>query len=95
MEEYCVKFGLDFSLLRNYYFSKDEEYLQQVIGRIFNDHVQPVTRHINLSLPDTRLRRDFDILEQIGKGGFGIVYKVRHRLDKNIYAIKQMPIDLT
>ena len=55
-----------------------------------NDNVQPVTRNINLSLPETRLRRDFDILEKIGKGGFGVVYKVQHRLDKNIYAIKQL-----
>ena len=31
-------------------------------------------------------------LEEIGRGGFGIVYKARHRLDGNIYAIKKIKL---
>ena len=35
---------------------------------------------------------DYDVLKQIGKGAYGIVYKVRHRADKAIYALKTIEI---
>ena len=35
---------------------------------------------------------DYDILKQIGKGAYGIVYKVRHRADKSVYALKTIDI---
>lgn len=93
MKQYCTKLNIDFAPFQHYYLSKDEQYVQQVISHILNDKVHPA-RNIKFTLPETRLRRDFDVLEKIGKGGFGVVYKVQHRLDKNIYAVKQMPIDL-
>ena len=40
-----------------------------------------------------RLDTDFENLEKIGEGGFGIVLKGTHKIDKDIYAIKI--IDLT
>ena len=43
-------------------------------------HVEKTSRYAN----------DFEQLEEIGRGGFGIVYKARHRLDGNIYAIKKI-----
>ena len=49
-------------------------------GAAFLENVNQISRYAN----------DFDQLETIGRGGFGIVYKARHKLDGNIYAIKMI-----
>ena len=46
------------------------------------DHVNKTSRYAN----------DFEELEELGRGGFGIVSKARHRLDGNIYAIKKIKL---
>lgn len=38
----------------------------------------------------TRYLNEFVEVEQIGKGGFGFVYKARNRLDNNEYAVKKV-----
>ena len=44
-------------------------------------------------VPQTsRYAADFEELGQIGEGGFGKVYKARHKLDGNIYAIKKIKL---
>ena len=53
-----------------------------VAGGGFLDHVNQISRYAN----------DFDEIEEIGKGGFGIVYKAQHKLDGNIYAIKKIKL---
>jgi len=40
----------------------------------------------------SRYAKDFKELEEIGRGGFGIVYKAQHKLDGNIYAIKKIKL---
>lgn len=40
----------------------------------------------------SRYRDDFEVREQLGRGGFGFVYKARNRLDGLLYAIKVIPI---
>ena len=40
----------------------------------------------------SRLDTDFDNLEKIGQGGFGVVLKGRHKIDQDIYAIKIIDI---
>ncbi len=40
----------------------------------------------------SRYKNDFTELEEIGRGGFGIVYKALHKLDGNTYAIKKIAL---
>eukprot|EP01083_Nonionella_stella_P024982 68803_1 len=40
--------------------------------------------------PSSRYLADFDEIGQLGSGGFGVVVKVRNRLDGQIYAIKKI-----
>lgn len=44
------------------------------------------------SLLDNRYRREFEELSVLGRGGYGVVYHVRHRLDSQIYAVKKVPL---
>ena len=43
--------------------------------------------HVNKT---SRYKTDFEQIKEIGRGGFGIVCKARHKLDGNIYAIKKI-----
>ncbi|KAH9834307.1 Protein tyrosine kinase [Teratosphaeria destructans] len=43
-------------------------------------------------LEPSRYLRDFDELGILGKGGYGTVYHVKHRLDNIEYAVKKIPI---
>ncbi|KXT00507.1 hypothetical protein AC578_4058 [Pseudocercospora eumusae] len=44
------------------------------------------------SMLPSRYEHDFDEIGVLGRGGFGEVYQVRHKLDNNIYAVKKIPI---
>lgn len=39
---------------------------------------------------DARFKNDFEDIEEIGSGGFGQVFKARHRIDGKMYAIKRV-----
>lgn len=40
----------------------------------------------------SRYREEFEELGILGRGGYGIVYQCRHRLDGNEYAVKKVPV---
>ncbi|KAK5011948.1 hypothetical protein LTR39_004387, partial [Cryomyces antarcticus] len=40
----------------------------------------------------TRYGRDFVELDLLGKGGYGKVYRVNHKLDGRQYAVKKIPL---
>lgn len=40
----------------------------------------------------TRFTQDFEELGVLGKGGYGIVYQCRHKLDGVVYAVKKVPV---
>ncbi|GAB1301339.1 Interferon-induced, double-stranded RNA-activated protein kinase [Apodemus speciosus] len=44
----------------------------------------------NLHTVDARFNTDFKDIEEIGSGGFGQVFKARHRIDGKTYAIKRV-----
>lgn len=37
-----------------------------------------------------RLSQSFDVITELGEGGFGCVYKVKHKFDGKIYAVKKV-----
>ena len=45
-------------------------------------------------LEDGRCQRSYQIQSKLGRGEFGTVYKARHILDEQIYAIKMIPFNL-
>ncbi|KAK4987382.1 hypothetical protein LTR66_007605 [Elasticomyces elasticus] len=45
-------------------------------------------------LDSTRYQRDFHELGMLGKGGYGSVYRVAHKLDGLQYAVKKIPLSI-
>ncbi len=49
---------------------------------------------ISRYLETGRFKNKFETICEVGRGGFGTVYKVRYLLDNNIYAIKKVKLHL-
>ena len=43
-------------------------------------------------LNDDSVEKQYKVIEKLGDGGFGAVFKVQHKFDKNFYAIKIIPL---
>lgn len=41
----------------------------------------------------SRVGREYEVLEELGHGGFGTVYKVRNRVDSRLYALKKVKLN--
>lgn len=50
--------------------------------------------YIKRFLENKRFMTKFEVQNILGKGGFGIVYKVKYLLDNNVYAIKKVKLHL-
>ena len=44
------------------------------------------------TLEDVRSKTDFEVLDTLGEGGFGVAYRVRNKVDSNLYAMKKVLI---
>ena len=49
-------------------------------------------RNILPSILRSRYHDDFEEMGILGRGGYGMVYHVRHRLDNQMYAVKKVPL---
>lgn len=54
-----------------------------------NENVQPVQKKINEF--KSHYLQHFQSICCLGKGGFGVVFKARNKLDDGKYAIKRIP----
>ena len=70
---------------------KEEEKLSDAIGDISRVSM-PLTPLEKMGEATSRYENDFEELDKIGEGGFGEVFKARHRIDGNIYAIKKIKL---
>lgn len=75
----------------------DEDYLEQSINEdgdnnrdsIFTGMLDSQSRGVGGS----RYTSEFDEISQIGRGGYGQVYKCRNRLDGRVYAVKKCTVE--
>ncbi|CDW72224.1 protein kinase domain containing protein [Stylonychia lemnae] len=57
-------------------------------------HYEQTQALISKFLENGRFKRQFVTMDELGRGGFGVVYKVKYALDDNIYAIKKIKLHL-
>ena len=74
----------DQNALIRYQYSQKQNILEVPVNGIPRKKLLEETPNI------PRFRMDFKIIETLGKGGFGQVFKAQHNVDGNIYAIKQV-----
>lgn len=69
---------------------------RQLIRNQSESEVIFVERHVEVPVPNedpqefqSRYLTDFDTLQCLGKGGFGVVFEVKQKIDECHYAIKR------
>ena len=69
---------------------------KQACNVAWKDHLETICNDKSegegLGHEGSRITQDYDILEVVGKGGFGKVYKVRNNIDRRIYAVKTIKL---
>lgn len=81
----------EFEVMRNRY----QKALYQLVGVAKGSDIPKTIQYMvpsNNKALDSRYSREFTELAFLGGGGFGQVYKARHRLDGNEYAVKKICI---
>ncbi|XP_008545915.1 eukaryotic translation initiation factor 2-alpha kinase 1 [Microplitis demolitor] len=68
----------------------------QVLYQLLNERlpISDIIKNPSISVSQPRYHSDFVELKFIASGGFGTVYKVRHRLDDHEYAVKKVCVTL-
>lgn len=60
------------------------------LTRQFSDTLSQ--RNVDSAILRSRYHDDFEEIGMLGRGGYGMVYHVRHRLDNQVYAVKKVPL---
>ncbi|XP_057326424.1 probable serine/threonine-protein kinase DDB_G0268642 [Microplitis mediator] len=68
----------------------------QVLHKLLNERLPicDIIKNPSISVSQPRYHSDFVELKFIASGGFGTVYKVRHKLDDHEYAVKKVCVTL-
>lgn len=69
-----------------------QEYPSMQLTRAFTNTLGQRSLSPSSSILQARYHHDFEELNMLGRGGYGVVYHVRHRLDNQAYAIKKVPL---
>nr|XP_031323244.1 interferon-induced, double-stranded RNA-activated protein kinase [Camelus dromedarius] len=72
------------------HFRNNSRKVQRFLAPTFDS---PVKKEENQYSVDSRFVSDFTEVEPIGSGGFGQVFKAKHRIDKKTYVIKRVKYD--
>ncbi|XP_006215625.1 interferon-induced, double-stranded RNA-activated protein kinase isoform X1 [Vicugna pacos] len=72
------------------HFRNNSRKVQRFLAPTFDS---PVKKEENQYSMDPRFVSDFTEVEPIGSGGFGQVFKAKHRIDKKTYVIKRVKYD--
>lgn len=90
IENYCIQLNLDFQPIKLSFANK---YFHNALAKVLQNNTIPQAGLRSGFRAKQRLNNDFEIIEELGKGGFGKVYKCRHLLDEKIFAVKKIEID--
>jgi serine/threonine protein kinase len=90
IENYCIQLNLDFQPIKLSFANK---YFHNALAKVLQNNTIPQAGLRSGFRAKQRLNNEFEIIEELGKGGFGKVYKCRHLLDEKIFAVKKIEID--
>ena len=90
LENYCIQLNIDFQPIK---LSYDNKYFQTALAKVLQNNTIPQAGLRSGFRAKQRLNNEFEIIGELGKGGFGKVYKCRHLLDEKIFAVKKIEID--
>lgn len=90
LENYCIQLNIDFQPIK---LSYDNKYFQTALAKVLQNNTIPKAGLRSGFRAKQRLNNEFEIIGELGKGGFGKVYKCRHLLDEKIFAVKKIEID--
>lgn len=77
--------------------NEDTEYTESLgrqmsLANIGDDRPRVKSLPTHPLLDDTKYAREFDEYNVLGKGGYGVVFHAKHKLDGSPYAIKKIPL---